>query len=242
MGYCTVADITNTIAQTLTSATADTTNDLGSLSNLLNIGNELDKNLIPDEVVDYYIQLADNEIDGILSELYSTPFTETVTFEGTLYSEVSEYNPYIVLERNSALSAGDIVLLIDASSGQQERHVIEASVGIATYSTVTAIPYYFPENTRILRLSYPPPIRFISARLASAAIYDKYWAAEASPNTSKFGESMRAQAHDRLNDVLKGTIVLHGQHRVGRRFVNPNLIDQYGLPNNGDLTRNPAGR
>jgi len=242
MGYCTITDITHTIAQALTTATADSPNDFGTLSDLLEIGNELDRNLVTDAVAEYYIQQADGEIDGTLSELYKTPFCERVTFEGVLYSDVDEYNPYIVLERNCPLAAADIVILTEASSGQEERHQIDAVIGTATYSTVSEIQYFFPEGTRVLRVAYPPPIRFISARLAAAAIYDKYFSAESSPNTSKFGESMRALAYDRLNDVLYGRIILHGQHRIGRRFYNPNLVDQYGTPREGDLTRNPMGR
>ena len=46
MGYSTESDIEKTIAQSLTSATAQTTNDLGTLSNLLNIGNVFNNNLV----------------------------------------------------------------------------------------------------------------------------------------------------------------------------------------------------
>ena len=81
MGYCTETDITRTIAQALTTATASTSDDLGTYSSLLNVGNTLDKNLVTTANVNYYIQLADSEIDGVLSQLYSTPFCENVDFD-----------------------------------------------------------------------------------------------------------------------------------------------------------------
>ena len=233
MAYCTETDIKNTIAQALTSATSQTTDGLGTLSDLLNVGNVLDKNLVTSDVIDYYIQLADNEIDGIMSQLYETPFCEKVSFEAELYSSVTEYNDYIVIENKCPLAAGDIVIL--KSNSTQERHEIESVVSYNTFSTVSEIQYAFPSGTRILRVEYPPPIRFISARLASANIYDKYFSAESSANVSNFGEKLRELAYGRLNDVLNGTIILHGEHRIGRRFYNPTLVDQYGLPDGGDI-------
>jgi hypothetical protein len=235
MGYCTEQDITKTIAQSLTSATATTTEDLGTLGNLLNVGNTLDKNLITTSTINWYIQLADQEIDGLLSELYKTPFCETVNFEDATYSDMAEYNDLIVLEKPCPLAAGDIVIL--KSGSIEERHEISEVVTPSTFDTVDAIQYFFPAGSRILRVAYPPPIRFISARLASANIYDKYFTAESSANVSTFGEKLRELGFSRLNDVLNGTTILHGQHRIGRRFFNPNLVDQYALPSGGTIEK-----
>lgn len=235
MAYCTETDIQRTIAQSLTTATADTTDDFGTFSNLINVGNVLDKNLVTTANIDYYIQLADSEIDATLSELYQTPFVEKCTLETVMFSDIDEYNSYIVLENNTPLAAGDIVILTDGTI--EERHQIDEVISGSIFSTVTDIQYYFEESTRVLRVAYPSPIRFISARIASANIYDKYFSSESSPNTSGFGEKLREMAYARLNDVLNGTIVLHGQQRIGRRFYNPNLIDQYNLPSGGTIDK-----
>ena len=236
MGYSTETDITRTIAQSLTSATAQTADSLNTFSNLLNVGNTLDKNLVTTDNVSYYIQLADSEIDGVLSQLYSTPFCETVDFETEMFSDLDpSNNNYIVLEKYCPLADGDIVLLTDGTN--EERHEISEVIGGDTFETVTDIQYSFAAGTRILRVSYPPPIRFISARIASANIYDKYFSSESSPNTSSFGETIRGMAYDRMNDILSGTIILHGQHRIGRRFYNPNLVDQYSLPTGGTIEK-----
>jgi hypothetical protein len=236
MGYCTENDITKTIAQALTTATAQTTDDLGTLQDLLNVGNTLDKNLISTDNVNYYIQLADSEIDGVLSQLYSTPFCEKVDFETELFADLDpSNNNYIVLERYCPLAAGDIVIITDGTN--EERHEVSEVIGGDTFETTIDIQYSFVAGARILRVSYPPPIRFISARIASANIYDKYFSAESSANVSKFGETVRGLAYDRMNDILNGTIILHGAHRIGRRFYNPNLVDQYALPSGGSIEK-----
>jgi len=235
MGYCSEQDIIKTIAQALTSATAQTTSGLGTLSSLLNVGNSLDKNLVTTENVNYYIQLGDSEIDSLLSELYVTPFCEKVDFETELFSSMDPSNPYIVLERYCPLASGDIILLTDGT--HEERHEIDEVIGGDTFSTVSEVQYSFASGTRLLRVLYPPPLRFVSARLASANIYDKYFMSESSPNTSGYGEQIRNLAYDRLNDVLNGTIILHGAHRIGRRFYNGNLVDQYSLPTGGTIEK-----
>jgi len=201
----------------------------------MNIGNTLDKNLVSSDNIDYYIQLADSEIDAALSQLYVTPFCEKCDFETVLYSSIDEYNPYIVLERTCPLAAGDNIILTDEV--HEERRQIDLVIDGTTFSTVSPIQYFFLEDTRILRVTYPPPIRFISARLASANIYDKYFSSESSPNTSNFGNQLRELAQGRLNDILNGSIILHGHMRIGRRFYNPNLVDQYNLPSGGTISK-----
>jgi len=235
MGYCTESDITKTIAQSLTSATSQTTDGLGTLGQLVNIGRQLDNNLVTSDIINYYIQLADQEIDGSLSQLYETPFCETANFETSLYSAIDEYNDSIVIERPCPLSSGDIILLKFGST--EERHEIDEVLTPSTFSTVDMIQYAFPVDTRLLRLAYPPPIRFVSARLASANIYDKYFSAESSPNVSEFGNKLRDLALSNINDILGGTIILHGQQRIGRRFYNPNLVEQYDLPKGGKMSK-----
>jgi len=236
MGYCTETDITRTIAQALTSATANTSDALSTYADLLNIGNTLDKNLVTTDNVNYYIQLGDSEIDATLSQLYKTPFCEKVDFETELYSDLDpSNNNYIVLERFCPLAVGDIVLITDGT--HDERHEISEVIRGDTFETVSDIQYSFQSGSRILRVSYPPPLRFVSARLASANIYDKYFSSESSPNTSDFGTTLRDLGNGRLNDILNGSIILHGHMRIGRRFYNPNLVDQYKLPDGGTISK-----
>lgn len=235
MGYCSSQDIENVIAQALTSATASSPDAFGTLSPLISIGNTLDKNLVSDSSVDYYIQMADREIDASLSELYNAPFCELSNFETVLFSDVYEYNPYIVTEKACPLMVGDEVILL--GEGQEERHVISEVISSMVFATEDEIGFFFLADSRVVRVSYPDPIRFISARKAAATLYDKYFSSEVSPNTSKFGEYLRQLASQGINDILNGTTILHGQHRIGRRFYNSNAIDQYGLPSGGTISK-----
>lgn len=227
MGYCSIIDVQNTIAQALTSST-DTSSTLDTVGNLINIGNTFNRNLVTNDIVSYYIQMADRVTDATLSQLYATPFCELSDFETILFSGIDEYNPYIVIERPCPLTTGDTVVLIDGN--MDERHEIEDVIAPTIFATLEPIGYEFAAGTRIVRVSYPDPIRWISARVAAATIYDKYFSAESSPNTSNFGKYLREMARRETNNILQGRTIIHGQHRIGRRFYNPNLDDQYGLP------------
>jgi hypothetical protein len=130
---------------------------------------------------------------------------------------------------------GDEVILIGDS--QEERHVISEVISSMVFATEDEIGYFFPADTRVVRVSYPDPIRFISARKAAATLYDKYFSSEAGPNTSKFGDYLRDLAFNDISMILNGTIILHGQHRIGRRFYNSNAVDQYGLPSGGTISK-----
>ena len=227
MGYCSISDIQNIIAQSLTSATS-TSNDMDTLGSLLNIGKVFDTNLVTTEILNSYISMADQEIDAILNELYSTPFCETANFETELYSDIYEYNPFLIFERVCPLAVGNQVVLVFGDN--EERHEIDEVVSPTIFSTLEPIGYEFPAGTRVTRVTFPSAIRYISARMASATIYDKYFAAESSPNVSTFGKYLRDMARREINNILQGRTIIHGQHRIGRRFYNANLDAQYGLP------------
>jgi hypothetical protein len=235
MGYSNRADIELVIAQSLTSATSQTTNGLGTLSSLLNVGNVLDNNLVTNDVLDYYIQLADSEIDGALSQLYKTPFCQVADFESVLFADMDDHNTNIVLEERCPLTIGDTVILTNGTV--TETHIIDVIIVPTMFGTADEIGFNFAADTRIIRISYPNPVRYISARLSSATIYDKYFSAEVSPSTSKYGQYLREITRQEINNILNGRTILHGQERIGRRFYNPTLVEQYGLPLGSDPVR-----
>ncbi|MCD6435535.1 MAG: hypothetical protein J7L15_04035 [Clostridiales bacterium] len=231
MGYSNRQDIEDVLNQALTSATASTPDGFNSVSNLLNIGNVLDNNLLPSDTINSYISISDSQIDGTLSELYKTPLSERTDLEMVLYSDITEYNEYLVFEHTHPLNPGDIVVIKQLEN--EERHVIFEAISTSMYSVVDVVQYGFTSGSRVLRVKYPPPIRWISARLSAASVYDKYFSAQVSPGMSEYGKELRQIANNDLNNILNGTTILHGQHRIGRRFYNPNLKDQYGLPMGG---------
>ena len=108
MGYSTVADVEKIIAQSLTSATSPTTTVPRSL---LEVGKVFDKNTVPTDTVEWYISRGDEEINASLSELYVVPLCELADFEDKLFSDIGEYNNFIVLTRRCPLNPGDIIIL-----------------------------------------------------------------------------------------------------------------------------------
>jgi hypothetical protein len=241
MGYCTSHDIENIISQSLTSATSPTASGLNSSTklSLLKIGTTFDKNLITDSIVDSYIQMSDATIDAKFSQMYKVPFSELVDLETTLYSPIDEYSQLIILSKVVPFNPGDKIILL--YSTHEASYTVGSvlsptviSIDDPTTATVEGFTYNFPAGTRIVRLCYPNPIRFISARMAAANIYDKYFSGEVSPNTSAYGKYLRQIARQDINDILNGRTTLHGQQRIGRRFYNPNLVEQYDLPKGQD--------
>jgi len=228
MGYATTDDVTMILAQTLTSATSSS---LTTKVDLLNVGKVLDQNLVTEDILNNYIRFSDMEINGFLSVLYSVPICESVDVEISLFSPISEYNDYVVIDGYCPLNVGDTILLV--SGDEQERHVIAEVIADDTYSVEGDIQYEFPEGSRVVRVKFPDPLPIMSARVAAASIYDKYFSAESAPNVTDYGNTLRDLASLDINSVLNGTIVFHGQHRTGRRFYNSTLDDQYGLPAGG---------
>jgi len=231
--YCTIKDLDNQLAQALTSATNPTTQ---AKRNLNQIGRVRDKNQVSDEIALDYIRSAGQEIDAALSGLYRVPFGEIVHLERRLFSDITEYNSYIVLEKTSPLAKGDTVEIVTRDGVTSERHEIDEVIGNSVFSTVDPILYPFPEGSRVLRISYPIPIAWIAVRLACGNLFDKYFSAQVSPDISNYGKSLREQARSKINDILNGRTILDAK-RTGRRLTDPNIDDQYGLPMGNDGNR-----
>lgn len=227
MPYSTQTLVERILAQALTSATPQ---DLTQPVDLLRIGNTLDTNQVPENIVDQYIAWADSEIDGSLSSLYITPLSEYADFETTLFSDISPYNDYIVTTDAAPFFVGDSIVLFDGT--HEERHIISEIIDPVdrnVFETDEAVGYAFEAGTRVFRVQYPDPIPVTSARFAAAYIYDKYMMAQSSPAKSEYGIELTRIGNQSIIDVLSGSIVLHGQHRIGRAFYNSNLLRQYGL-------------
>ena len=229
MGYSNIALIEYIVAQALTSGSP---RGSGEPEDLLKIGNTFDSNIISNDTVNQYIKWADSEINSALSELYITPLCEKSDFETTLLSSIDDYNDYIITEKGCPFYPGDNIILTDGEN--EERLIIESIVDDVdrnVFTTVEPVSYAFDATeTRLIRVRYPDPIPLVSARMAGASIYEKYFMAQTSPSESEFGALMRKLAKRDLNNILNGRTILHGQKRIGRRFFNSNLTDRYGLP------------
>lgn len=224
MGYAHIVEVDAILGQALTSSRPETT----GLVKFINISSARDHNRIPDEIVNYYISLADAEIDGILTQQYVTPLKKSVNGQWELDSPIDEYNEAIILNDATNLVSGDEVVFRNEDNGYEESHIVDEVTNQKTFTIESGFTELFEVGTtRVFRLQFPPPVNQISARLAAAAIYDKYFATQNTPNVSEFGKEMRKMANGQINDILNGKIILKGQRRIGDRFGNAYLDSSY---------------
>lgn len=229
MGYANIIEIDLILPQAVSSARPDQTGDKLNLINIpgANPSNPVGVNRIPNSVVEFYISLADSRIDGSISQQYRTPLKKCVHGEWTLDSDISEYNQVVEITPVHNLNPGDEIVIRDEDSGVEENHIVLSIVDQNTVSTLNAISSFFSSGARVFRIAYPFPVNEISARLAAAFIYDKYFASQNEPNVSEYGNAMRKIAEGRLNDILHGKITLNCQQRIGDRFGNPWIDSSY---------------
>lgn len=240
MGYCNIYEVDMILAQALTSARPNPVG--GGPVEFINIGNTRDFNRVPDEVVEYYISLGDNQIDGILSQMYKTPLRKCANGEWELDAPIygagtapgsgsdGQTTPVQTVELSTSVNLvpGDEIVIRDDDTGEAETHIVATIVDQYSITTVNPIQSNFTgENVRVVRIQYPPPINQISARYAASFIYDKYFAAQTEPNVSEYGKEMRKIAMGQLNDILNGKVILKCQTRIGDLFGNPYLDSAY---------------
>jgi hypothetical protein len=232
MGYSNTIIVDYLLAQALTSSRPNDTT--GGKVSLIAIGNTRNANEIPDDTVNQYIRWADDEIDSNLTEMYRVPLFKTSHGEWELEQDIDEYNPTnIVVSDATNLVPGDEILIISTAFDPpiKERHIVKEIIDDDEFTVVEPIFTNFPagEETRIVRIGFPPAIVLVSARRATSNLFDKYYAAQASPDISDYGNKLRELAASQMSDILNGTIILHGQERIGNRFANSTLYDRYQL-------------
>ena len=225
MGYANVFEVDEFLAQALTSARPDATNQK---KKLINIGDVRNLNRIPDELVGFYISTADTTVDGILSQQYHTPLKKCASGQWKLDADISEYNQMVEITDATSLQVGDEIIIRNDNTGTEELHIVNTLVDQNTVTVVDPILTNFSgDQIRVTRLKFPPPVNVISARLAASYLYDKYFSAQVSPNLSEYGQELRRLAHGGLNDILNGKAILRCQRRIGDQFGNPWLDDTY---------------
>jgi len=249
MGYSSTVEVDHVLAQALTSAKPETPST-GRIK-LINIGTTRNFNLVPDDTVEFYITLADSQIDGILSQQYFTPFdkcahgewlldedlnAEVVAGTEVAATDVDTAGAVVVTVSNTIvvdsavnLVPGDEILIHDDASGNEELHIVKALVDQNTFTIEDEVigTFLVANDIRIIRIRFAPPLNQISARYAASFIYDKFFAAQAEPNISDYGKEMRQIAMGQLNDILNGKILMKCGKRRGDLFGNPWLDSSY---------------
>lgn len=218
MGYATQALVEDILANALTRGTDD-----GMPVEIINIGDEL-RDTVETETLVQYIRWADEIIDSALSFIYKVPLKRIVRGEFEILSDISAGDGSFYIEDSSRFFVGDIIVITDRTN--TEKKIISSITDENTIQVSVAFTNNFlASNSVVQRLGFPDPIPLISARYAAANLYDKKFAAQASPNVSQYGNTLRSMAENDLNSVLNGRVRLLGQRWLGRRFFNPALLD-----------------
>jgi hypothetical protein len=236
MGYATVTEVDQVLAQALTSARPDSTNQK---INLINVGETRDPNRIATDIVERYIVFADAEIDAILSEMYEVPLHKCAQGQWPLDADINEYNQIVEVTDSTNLVSGNEIIIRDDSTGEAGQYEVETIIDQYSFTVVGDISMNFSgDNVRVIRIGFPPPIHQASARYAASFIYDKYFAAQSAPNVSDYGKEMRRTAMNQLNNILNGKTILREPcaRRIGDRFGNAYLDDSYAHRDRGYKT------
>jgi len=228
MGYATRQEVILTLANVMTSG-SPAPGPTG-LVPVTSIGKSI-TDTVPDDVLYQFIRYADQNIDASLSSIYRVPF-ERVN-EGTfeLALDITAGDTQAVLKDATKFIVDDLVLVRDNDNVTSQEMTVEAIPDDVTLQfTDPVTDSYLAVDTRIERIRYPDPIPKISARLAAAAIYDKYFAAQVEGNQSDYGKQLRALAYQDINQVLSGAIRIMIQDAnmyMGRRYYNHALGDVF---------------
>lgn len=218
MGYSSQALVEDVLANALTRGTPS-----GMPVEIINIGDSL-RDTIETANLIQFIRWADQTIDAAISYIYKVPLKRIVRGEFEILSDITAGTSTLYIEDSSRFLQGDIVIVTDRTS--TEKKIISSITDETTIVvTVPFVNSFLTANTVVQRLDYPDPVPLISARQAAANLYDKKFAAQASPNMSDYGNTLRAMAENDLNSILNGRVRLLGQKWLGRRFYNPALLN-----------------
>ena len=242
MGYADILDVENVLGQAMTTAKPDGT--LGRVP-LTQIGRTRDPNSIPTEIVLQYLEIADQEIDSVLSQQYYTPFTKCSYGQWYLESDIpgdagdgggsgsdgttSTSHNQVTIGDTSVLIEGDVLIIHNDITGEEETVIVATKVDQYSFMVTADIHTTFlaSDGVRVIRSSFPPPLTWISARLAAANIYDKYFSAQSAPNVSEYGDKLREMAYDAIDDILNGKTIVKCGKRKGDHLASPYLDSSY---------------
>lgn len=185
-----------------------------------------------------FINFASQEIDARLSAIYVVPLKRVKTHEEDLTSDCRTGDKKVYISDNGAFRAGCLARLGDDNGSEVNEVDIlpDDAYSIGEVALLRPISRNFSKSGTILSLvAFPDPIPLACARMAVAAIIDKQFVAEQSPDVSDYGKKQRTLAAAALDEVMAGTIRLHGQEFVGRRFVRTQLRDTTNV--SGEIQR-----
>jgi len=191
-----------------------------------------------------FLYFATQFVDSRLTPYYLTPLKQIVEARRPIIHDMLPSSTDVMVEDILPFAGGMGVRLKDDNGEELNRirEVVENfddGAGLRPnrrhvtllYQTTNA--YDAGSNARLEILSFPHPVTPMTAKFAVSFMYDKIFSADAAPDMSSFGKTMRNSAKEDLNAILTGQARLRGQEFVGRRFVRQQLFDGFKSP--GDV-------
>jgi phage gp36-like protein len=225
MGYSTRFEFEQALANALT--TANPVEDaVTNTINIADIGNTIHSTLTNEQVLQY-IRWADENIDGWLRDVYRTPLKRVNRGCFPVIIDVTAGDDFVFLADATRFNEGDLVLIRDDANSQQLTiDAVPTDTKLEFTAPITSS--YLATSTNIERIRYPDPIPKMSARLAAAYFFDKYFSAQQDQNASNYGKYLRQLVYQDVNLVASGKIRLDvpeaGEY-IGRRYYNLVLED-----------------
>ena len=188
----------------------------------------------------YYIDYAQQFIDGKLRPFYSCPLRRIKTVEVELMLDITPGSDAVITVRDTGpFVLGDVISERNLGAGNLVRLQNKKGYEEISIKSITDLQQmvawnvtgsYDSDNTIVSILEYPDPIPIMTARLACSYLLDKYFAAEQAPGVSEYGKTQRALALGAMDDIMDGQILLFGQEHTGRRFVRGSLHNAWSSP------------
>jgi len=225
MGYSSKAEVIQALATALTSGQPSTP---GVVVSVTTVG-KLITDTINDDQLYQFIRWADDNLNAAISSIYQIPLQRVNRGSYDLAADVVAAQTFILLADATIFTEGDVVVIRDLTMAQSQTLTVSTVPNENRINFTTPITLsYSLLTTKVERIRYPDPIPKMSARLAAAYLYDKYFAAQVDGNESDYGKYLRNLVKQDINNILAGTIKLllpeAGQY-VGRRYYNATLDD-----------------
>jgi len=205
--------------------------------------NQANPSTISVDTANRFLYYASQYVDSRLTPYYLTPLKQIVEARRPIISNMLPGSNDVMVEDVLPFMGGMGVRLKD-DNGEELNTIREVAENFdegdgprpnrrhisLLYQTTNA--YDSGSHARLEILSYPHPVTPMTAKFAVSFMYDKIFSADAAPDLSNFGKTMRNSAKEDLNAILTGQARLRGQEFVGRRFVRQQLFDGFKSPGN----------
>lgn len=222
--YCTLEDLTRILPATISIGNNNIgTPEPGRLSP--------QRDDISEDKAIYYINYAQQYIDGRLRPFYVVPLRRIKTHETLLLANSGAGSSVtIAIHDTGPFIKGNTVRIQD-EYGNTDVTTVTAITNMNELVVSSLSNSYISNEALISILKFPDPVPIMTARLAIATAFDELFNAEQAPNISDYGKTQRNLSRNDMDGILSGEIILPGQNHTGRRFIRASLLDRWNSPN-----------